>query len=72
MAEKFEEPMFAFGIRIQKLPDGKVAYQTQSQNQGVPNEIVIMQMKAFLRNLENDYFNDFDKGVVKGGGKPPK
>ena len=66
-----EEPReigkFGFGIRIVRHPDGKIEYQTQSANQGVPIEIVIMQIKAFLNNLEKDYFNNFDKGTSKFG-----
>ena len=60
-----EEPIelgrFGFGIRIIRNQDGKIEYQTQSANWGVPIEIVIMQMKAFLNKLENEYFDNFDK-----------
>ena len=37
--------------------------KVQSVNQSVPVEVVIMQMKAFLSNLEKDYFNNFDKNT---------
>lgn len=56
---------FAFGIRLFRYSDGRTEWRLQSANEGVPNEIVIMQMKAFLRNLENDYFDNFDKNTAK-------
>ncbi len=58
---------FGFGIKILRHSDVKIEYQTQSANQGVPIEIVIMQMKAFLNNLEKDYFSNFDKGTARFG-----
>ena len=58
---------FGLGIKIIRHPDGRVEYQTQSANQSVPVEIVIMQIKAFLNNLEKDYFNNFDRSTSKFG-----
>ena len=45
---------FGLGIRIIRHPDGKVEYQTQSANENVPVEIVLMQIRAFLRNIEKE------------------
>ncbi len=56
---------FGFGIKILRYSDGHIEYQTQSANEGVPIEAVIMQMKAFLRNLEKDYFTTFDENLSK-------
>jgi len=56
---------FGLGIRIMRYSDGRVEYQTQSANRGVPVEIVIMQIKAFLNSLEKGYFDSFDKGSAK-------
>ena len=54
---------FVLGIRVFEHTDGRTEYQTQSVNQGVPVEIVIMQLKAFLKKLEKDYFDEFNKGT---------
>lgn len=54
---------FIFGIRVLEQIDGSPEYQTQSMNQGVPVELVIMQLKAFLNKLEKDYFDEFDLGT---------
>ena len=62
-----EEPKiigrFAFGITLYRHPDGKIEYRTQSRNEGIPTEIVLMQLRAFLRNQENDYFDKYDKSM---------
>ena len=57
--------MFGLGIRALRYPDGKVEFKVESANKGVPREIVIMQIKAFLKNLEDEYFDDFSKGTIK-------
>ena len=64
-SEPNEVGRFVFGIRLYRYPDGTVEYRTQSRNQGIPIEIVLMQLKAFLRNQENDYFDKYDKSVSK-------
>jgi len=56
---------FAFGIKLLRYSDARTEWNLQSANEGVPIEIVIMQMKVFLRNLENDYFDNFDKNTAK-------
>ena len=58
MAEKSRElGKFGFGIKIVRRSDGSVGYETQSVNEGVPIEIVIMQLRAFLKKLEKNYFS---------------
>ena len=65
MPEPTEISKFGFGIKIVKHFDGKIEYQTQSANKRVPIEIIIMQMKAFLNNLEKNYFDNFNKRASK-------
>lgn len=64
-----EEPTeigrFAFGIRVLKHDDGRVELKTQSFNESIPQEMIIMQLKAFLRNLENDYFDNYDENTSR-------
>ncbi|MFA4886797.1 MAG: hypothetical protein WC595_01155 [Candidatus Nanoarchaeia archaeon] len=31
-------------------------------NQNVPSEVIIVQLKSLLRNIENRYFDNFDQG----------
>ena len=63
-----EEPKeigrFAFGIILYKFSDGRVEYRFQSKNRGIPLEIILMQVKAFLRNQENQYFDKYDKNAT--------
>ena len=54
---------FLFGLRIVKVADGTIEYKSQSINQSVPVEIVIMQLRAFVDKLEKDYFDEFNKGT---------
>ena len=65
-----EEPKvigkFALGILLCKYPDGKVEFRFQSKNQGIPIEIILTQVRAWLRNQENKYFDNFDKNIIEG------
>lgn len=58
-----EEPpeigRFLFSLKVFKQMDGKLEYEIQNMNQYIPIEIVIMQLKAFLNNLERKYFDTF-------------
>lgn len=62
-----ENKEMGFGLRINgiKSPDGKIGWAFDSINRSVPIEVVAMQLKAFLRNIENDYFDGFDKYTAK-------
>ena len=61
--EPTELGRFGFGIKIIRYPHGDVVFETQQVNQGVPEEIVIMKMRACLNNMEKNYFDKFDKGT---------
>ncbi|RJQ16844.1 hypothetical protein C4573_02150 [Candidatus Woesearchaeota archaeon] len=51
-----------FGLAITAFyNNGNFEVLVQSANEGIPIELVLMQLKAFLRNQENNYFNNFDK-----------
>ena len=52
---------FGLGLKVLKYPDGRTEYQIQKINKGIPIQIVIMQIKAFLKNLEKEYFEKFKK-----------
>lgn len=52
---------FALGILLCKYSDGKAEFRFQSKNENIPIEIILTQVKAWLRNQENIYFDNFDK-----------
>jgi hypothetical protein len=56
-----------FVIRITAIPqeDDYPLSQFESMNEGVPTEIVLSHLKAFMNNLEQEYFRDFDESAAK-------
>ena len=56
---------FALGLRLLQFPNGKTAINLETLNNGVPIEMIIMQLRAFLRRMEKDYFNNIDKSTTK-------
>ena len=65
MTQEKEVGRFAFVLRALAGKDGKTRFEAKSMNQNVPLELAIMQLKAFLRNLENEYFDNYDRSTVK-------
>ena len=59
MPEDNEIGQFMFGIRLFTNPDGSTNYEIKSAKDGIIPEIVIMQIKIFLKKLDKDYFNNF-------------
>jgi|GEM_PF-3365844 len=57
--------MFALGLRAYQQPDGQIVFLLDSKNQGIPIEIVLMQIEAWLRNMKDEYFDNFDKTLTK-------
>lgn len=62
MTDENEIGRFIFGLKAFKTEDG-LRYQIQSVNDNIPVEIVIMQLRAFLNGLENEYFDNFQQGT---------
>ncbi len=56
---------FIFSIRLLGYPDGAIDWQVNSLNNKIPTEIVLMLIRAFLRNSERKYFDNYDKNVSK-------
>ena len=56
---KSNRKLFGFFIEVKEdfsiLPE-----KAKILNQGVPMELVIMQMRAFLYKVEKDYFDEFN------------
>lgn len=60
MTGKANKPLeFAFGIRVLKDFEDREYCQAFIKNTGVSTEIVAMQLKAYLRLIEDDYVEDF-------------
>ena len=62
---KNEHGEFFLSIRYMQDSDGVFDYSTGSENQGVPTELVLMQLRAYIKNMEREYFKDFDSKVSK-------
>lgn len=56
---------FAFTLLLHSTPQGSVECFSSSSNENVPIEFVIMQLCACVRNLEKDYFDNFDRDTIK-------
>lgn len=57
MHDNQEIGRFGFGIRL-FLDGDKLVWRTDSVNQGVPPEVVVMQMKKFVQKLEKDFYEE--------------
>ncbi len=51
---------FLLAVRIIKWPNGSVSSDVQVKNDNVPAEITLMQVKAWLNNQKNKYYEWFD------------
>lgn len=56
-----EKKFFGFAIEATQEYTGELKHQTKTINNGIQTEIVIMKMRAFLENIEKEYFDDFNK-----------
>ncbi len=56
-----------FKIEITTIqdPDGYFSPGFQSVNDGVPEEVVIAQLEAYLNNHKEEYADEFDKSASK-------
>lgn len=57
--------IFAAVISDSKEPDSESEWKVNTLNNGVPLEAVIMQLKALIKNYENNYFDSFDNKLTK-------
>ena len=56
---------FNFNIRRIRYPDCQEDYLTRIEDEGISTEIVVMQLKAYLRLLEEDYIEDFKNSSAR-------
>lgn len=66
MEEIKEIGRFGFGIKLFLHPDGKLESRLQTANQGVPEEIIIMNLKEFLQRMEKDFSERFHETFGRG------
>jgi hypothetical protein len=57
--EENERPKFAPGIIKQELPSGKVHFQVIMENQGIPEEYVLVLVRNWLKASEQVYYDKF-------------
>lgn len=64
MPEEKEKPMFLLGIIGFEIANWSNC-RLDIFNSGIPEEIVVMQLKSLLKNYENKYFNKFNNKLLK-------
>ena len=52
---------FNFNISLIKTPEGNWDYYTYGETKGILMDVVIMQMRAYLKKLEREYFKIHSK-----------
>lgn len=57
MSERNDLKIFGFAIGFTGYSNNKLQYKVQVIDEGVPKEVIIMQLKSILRNLEKEYYN---------------
>ena len=62
--ENKEKPIFAAVISGAEDIENK-DWSISTINNGIPKEVVIMQLKSLIKNFENNYFNDFNNKLIK-------
>ncbi|GEM_PF-6734214 len=58
--EPREVSKFIFGI-VTSQAEGRINYQTNVMNKKVPVEVIAMQLRAFLAQLEKEYCDTFNQ-----------
>lgn len=61
-------PEFVWHMQVVQNPEGVLGVKTRDYNTGIRLEIIIMQMKAFLKSLEDDYYHTFGKSSDRKNG----
>ncbi len=51
---------FALSITSYRNLDKELDWKVDTINLGIPTEVVIMQLKALIKNYEEGYFNNFN------------
>jgi len=54
-----ERGSLLIGIKVLRKEDGDFEYQRQMFKKGIPREIIIMQLKSIVKELEQEYFKSF-------------
>lgn len=49
--------VFGIGIEAFQQEDGKINYEFNKLNANIPPEVIIMQLKRFIKNLKSEYFS---------------
>ncbi len=57
MLESDSPKIFGFAIGFVGYFDNKLQYEVQVINDGVPKELIIIQLKSLLRDFEKEYYD---------------
>ncbi|MBI4174781.1 MAG: hypothetical protein HY517_03985 [Candidatus Aenigmarchaeota archaeon] len=58
-----ETERFALGLTALRREDGGFDCAMQTVNQGIPVEIVVMQLRALIKQWEREYQSSFQAGT---------
>lgn len=55
-------------MQVVQTPEGVLGLKTKDYNTGICEEPIVMQMKTFLKSLEDDYYRTFGKASDRKNG----
>lgn len=64
MSDIKEKSRFILGITNSESNDSN-DWRLDLFNNGVSQEVIIMQLKALIKSLKNNYFEDFNNKLIK-------
>ena len=59
--ERNEIGKFGVGFIMLKSQEGVISFELREQNNNVSDEVIIMQLKIYLRNIKENYYNKYSK-----------
>lgn len=67
-----ERELGRFGIAIKLFLDNEmnIKYKFDSLDLNIPKEMIITQLRTFIKILEEDYYPDFKDNITTISGKP--
>ncbi len=55
------EGAFVFGVTFARDDSGEIHVNTHMMKNNIPDEFVLMKLRAQLKSMERDYFKSFDE-----------
>jgi hypothetical protein len=65
MMEDKKKGSFRFGINLfEDEGTGEITWETMANSENIPQELVLMVMRVFLNNKEQDFFDAYRAGTA--------